>query len=226
MSNTEETRSTEEYDSEAARGKATIRVSALPHHLRESAKKIDIDQDGELGAEDVATVISDLDKRKKINRLLRKAVVASVVACFLLIAGVFGASITAARLSQDIAVSHDNGFAYVKGTNSDVMRTGDAVIYEEAASVGQMTNEELVALREIILEEGSLRFQVKGHARDPLTDDVVLLVEGGSITYDEGGIIDARGDAKYMLETVYGPRDENQRKLYYSTCSALAVFTY
>jgi len=224
MTNTEETNS---YDYESGQGKASIRVSALPHHIQASAAKMDTDQDGALVAEDIATVISDLDKKNKVNRLLRKAIVTFVVVCFLLIAGVFGASITAARLSQDITVDHENGLAYVKGSDFEVMKTSDAVYYEEGASVGLMSNEQLRTLKEIYLEEGSLRFQVKGHARD-LNENVILLVEGGTITYDLEGIIDVRGDAKHMFEAMYGPLDGNQRKLLYSACNfgAFSVFSY
>merc|ERR1711933_267254 len=114
-----------------------------------------------------------------------------------------------------------------KGSDSEIMKTSDAVYYEEGASVGLMSNEQLRTLKEIYLEEGSLRFQVKGHARDS-NDNVILLVEGGSITYDSDGIIDVRGDAKYMFEAMYGPLDDNKRKLQYSVCNfgAFSVHSY
>lgn len=106
MSTTTNNSNNNQYDPEAQQHNkaAAIRVSALPHHVQKSAKTLDVDQDGELGAEDLATVISDLDKKKKANGLLRKAMAAFAVSSLLLIAAVFGASIAAARLSQNIVV--------------------------------------------------------------------------------------------------------------------------
>ena len=84
-----------------------------------------------------------------------------MLTCFL-VACIFGAPITAARLSQDLVIIHNSGFAYVKGTNSGVLRTSETVIYEWGTNIGQMSAEQLRHLREIILEDGSLRFSVPG----------------------------------------------------------------
>merc|ERR1711935_416386 len=85
-------------------------------------------------------------------------------------------------------------------------KTSEAVDFEKGINVGRMSDEQLRNLKEILLEEGSLRFVIKGHARDALNDYVILLVEGGTLSFDDEGIVDARGEAKYILETVYGPR--------------------
>merc|ERR1719384_992891 len=54
---------------------------------------------------------------------------------------------------------------------------------------------------------GRVRFNVKGSARSPAGDRVVLLVEGGTLTFDDFGIADATGDARSLL--VAGGFDEN-----------------
>jgi len=122
----------------------------------------------------------------------------------LLIACIFGATITAARLSKDVNVDPINGFSYVKGSATEVMKTEDAVIYSNSMGVAEMPNGNLITLKEVILADGDVRFVVKGHARDMLTDNVLLLVEGGTLTYDSHGIIDASGDARTLLEAAFG----------------------
>ena len=208
-SNNNNNKSNNQYDLEAQQGKATIRISNLPHHVQASAKKIDIDCDGALGAEDVATVINDLDKKTKANCLLRKAIVAFGVMGLLLIAGVFAVSITAARLSQNIAVDPTNGFAHAKGDTNAVMKTAEAILYEDGSDFGSLSsNEQLQSLKKIILDNGNISFTVNGYARAPFGGTVVLQVEGGTLTLDEVGIVDAHGDAKSLLEVVYGPLPE------------------
>merc|ERR1711920_496404 len=97
---------------------------------------------------------------KSANRNLRKAIAAFVVVCLLLIACIFGASITAARLSQELIIDQEDGFAYVKGSDSEVMKTSDAIIFQDDVSITEMENEDLELLREIILSDGDLRFVI------------------------------------------------------------------
>jgi len=203
MNNNNNNSNNNDYDFETGvNKKASIRVSALPQYIRASAEKI-ATEDGDIGISEVATVLSDVDRKTRTNTLLRRLIAGFAICSILLVAGVFGASITAARLSQDIAVDHTSGFAYVKGSNSEVMKTAEAINYSESDSIGLMSNTALSRLREIILADGDIRFSVKGHARNA-NDDVILLVEGGTITFNDEGIVDVRGDAKFILEAVYG----------------------
>lgn len=147
----------------------------------------------------------------------------SLVLCSVLIACIFAASITAARQAQDINVSQEDGFAYIKGSNFDVMKTSEAMIFEEGVAIGKMDNEQLRNIKEMILKNGDLRFVVKGHARDELNDSVLLLVEGGTIAYDTNGIVGSTGNTKILLEaTFYSDAlvegSEGQRRLW-TACS-------
>merc|ERR1712176_673188 len=155
--------------------------------------------------------MGELDKVKGDNRMLKKVLLVFCIIGAFLIAGVFGASVTAIRLSQDITVDHTDGFAYVKGTgHSEVLKTAEAIIYADGTDIGSnLSNEKLHCLRGIVLDGGDLRFTVNGFARDPLSGNVVLQVEGGTLTLDKDGIVDARGDAKYPLEFVYGSLSEH-----------------
>ena len=183
---------------------AVIRISALPKHVQRTASKLDLNGDGELDKHDIAHTMENLDLTKMKNKKLHRIVAAFAILSVLLIACIFGATITAARLSKDVNVNHTNGFAYVKGSTTEVMKTEDAVIYSNSMGVAEMPNGNLIVLKEVILAEGDVRFMVKGHARDMLTGNVLLLVEGGTLTYDSNGIVDASGVARTLLEAAFG----------------------
>merc|ERR1712029_684864 len=90
-------------------------------------------------------------------------------------------------------------------------------IYKDNKNIGTMTNTELDNLKEIIMLDGSLKFQIKGYSRryeksknDNIDGEVMLLVEGGTITYDTAGLIsDATGDAKVLLDYAFPPPETN-----------------
>jgi len=209
-------------DSAPVKKKASILISALPGHIRASALELDADCDGALDADDIADAITDLRKKEKSNRNLKKTMSVIIFFCALLIASVFGASIAAATLSKDIAIDATNGFAYVRGSHTDVMKTSEALVFKEGAMAGDMTDEELLDLEMIILKEGAIRFDIKGFARNDNDDTVILLTEGGSVTYSFEGIVSSTGEARLLLETIFGEEvhvdgSEGQRALW-CTC--------
>jgi len=187
------------------RSSSNIRVSALPKSIQQSARMLVEDISGELGPKEVANAITNLEKKGKQNRNLKRAIATFVALTLFMIAAVFAASITAARLSQQLTVSPNTGFAYAKGSDiAGVMKTGEAVEYLDETSVGEMSNEELLDLKEMIFLEGDLRFVVKGHARDSINDTVVLLVEGGTITFGRDHLVSSTGSAKMLFEAIFG----------------------
>jgi len=189
-----------------AEKKTQIRLEDLPFRLREAALKLDADGSGTLDMEEIAEAISSLSRKQKENHNLKKTIGGFVALIIFLVAAVFGASITAARLSQDIYVSHDNGFAYIKGTDHNVMKTSEAFTVEEidSNSLIGMDNEFLDDIEEISLKDGDVKFVVKGYARDFRNNEVVLLVEGGTLTYGDSGIVGMTGTAKDLVGTTIG----------------------
>ena len=182
--------------------RSTLRVTSLPEEIRETARKLDYNDTGELGSVEIRQAFGDLHNTKKKNKNLKYMIIFFVLITILLTGAVFGASITAARLAKDTEVDRNNGFAYLKGTH-DVMKTAEAT-YDGSGNVGQLSNDELTSLEYLIFSEGDIAFKIKGHARDIAGETVQVLVEGGTIIYDFDGIIDATGDAKLLLERRYG----------------------
>jgi len=182
----------------------SILVSSLPKNVQHSAMMMVEDISGELGPREVATAIANLEKKGEQNRNLKKAIASFVALTVFMIVAIFASSITAARLSQEMTINHENGFAYAKGSDGGVMKTGEAIEYSDETAVGEMSNAELRNLKEIILLEGDLRFVVKGHARDFINDTVVLIVEGGTITFGRDHLESSTGSAKMVFEAIFG----------------------
>ena len=95
--------------------------------------------------------------------------------------------------------------------------TGEAIAYKSDLDIAGMTNEELGNIRDIVLLGGDLQFQVKGFVRHPSSSaasgvasdgkKVALLVEGGTITFGEDGMVGATGDALSFIDIASGVTD-------------------
>jgi hypothetical protein len=178
-----------------------LRISGLPHNLRASAIAIDEDGDGVLDIDDFVGAIRSLDNKQRENRTLKHVLYGFIVMTVLLVACIFGATITAARLSKDVTVDTFSGFAYVKGSETSVMKTSRAIVYESGFSVVDLDNEELDRLTVLVFNDGDVKLNVQGYARDSVNDLVVLLVQGGTVTFGANGIVDSTGDVTILLTT-------------------------
>lgn len=153
------------------------------------------------------------------NKILRNTVLGLGVVSCLLVGSIVGASITAFRLPVGGAVDSNmdidahTGIAYSNGIDHPVLKTGDAVFYSNNMDIAGMSNDELHALKEVILDDGNVKFQVKGYGRQSSADDdpqVHLIVDGGTLTWDAYGIVDASGDhVTTILDSAFPPSDED-----------------
>lgn len=189
---------------------STIPVSELPEAFQDQVDRLGIDRDGAVGASDIALIIDQMDRADSNNKLLGSIAKSFGALSIILVCSVVGSSIAAARLSNDIEVDRSNGFAYVKGTRHlEVMKTSEA-LYFEKENIVDVSNEKLAFLKEIFLNDGDIRFVVKGHARVALNDDVMVLVEGGTLNFGVEGLTGATGDALTLIKTSIGT-DANGR---------------
>jgi hypothetical protein len=178
-----------------------ILVSQLPKNIQDKATKLDIDGDGALGANDLAHALDHIDSTEKTSMMLKRVVRTLCVMAILLVMSTFGSSIAAARMAKDVNVDPTTGFAIVKG-GFEVMKTSDAIVWKNQ-NIAEASNEQLASLKELLINDGEMRYVVKGHARDPVNADVILLVEGGTLRYGDEGLIGATGDALTLIETHY-----------------------
>lgn len=183
-----------------------IRVSRMATDVQGAVEKLnlDVDGDGSIDGTELEILIrrlSLLDSQKD-NSLLRNLVAILVLFLLLMTGCVFGASITAARLSKDTSVDPLSGIMYAKGSDSPI-QTEPVAIRKNGVTVNQMTTNELDVLNEIILDNGSIKFHVKGYAKSLEKNQVALIVEGGSLIYGEEGLVAATGMAETMFNLVY-----------------------
>ena len=122
----------------------------------------------------------------------------------LLVVCVSASFITAAQLVNNTEVDPISGIMYAKGGDHSIMKTAAVEIYSNSTTLAKMTNAELDILKAIIPGNGGVKFQVKGYARKGGSDEVRVLVEGGTIMYDSKGIKDATGNANVLLAFAYG----------------------
>ncbi|OEU18068.1 hypothetical protein FRACYDRAFT_238501 [Fragilariopsis cylindrus CCMP1102] len=198
-----------------AKPRMRIDISKLPRELRECIDEfnLDVNRDGELDSGEIILAVDKLASKSKDNNGLKKIIYGLCGLCLfaVLSAGcIFGATIAAARLAKDTEVDSASGIMYAKGSHK-TMKTEDVMIYSSATNtIIDMSNDELNVLKVILLTDGNVKFQIKGYARSMNTDNddddqrVKLLVEGGTITYDNAGIVSATGDAQELLEFAYG----------------------
>lgn len=179
-------------------------LSSIPPNCRESAKHLvkdlDADGDGCIDAAEFMAAIESLKDSRKQNRNLIKLVTVQLIAFLLLIGAIFGVSIVAARLAKDTTVDEDSGILESKDMKSAI-KTGEAIEWTDLTDLVDSTNDELSKLKYIELEDGDLNFAIKGYARAASGDQVLLLVEGGTITFKQTiGLFNATGDALVLFE--------------------------
>jgi len=181
-----------------------IRIAHLPVDVQAVIQKMEIDKDGDgtIDAYEVGTAFKKYGETKKDNKNLRYLVVGLVLFSILLIFCVFGASITATRLSKDTSVDPVSGIMYQKGSNRPI-QTVPVEIRKEGVTINEMETEQLDVLQKISLDDGAIKFQVTGYAKSLPKNQVTLLVDGGSLIYGEEGLVAATGKAETMFHFVY-----------------------
>merc|ERR1712194_637630 len=150
---------------------------------------------------------------------LKQMIVGLCIFLMLLISCTVASPIAAVRLVNDTEIDPVSGIMYVKqgrGGNAaahrsrTIMKTEAVEIYSNATIVANMSNDELDILKAILPgNNGNVKFQVKGYARNRNNgttndEEIMVLVEGGTVTYDREGITDATGNAKVLLTFAYG----------------------
>lgn len=178
-----------------------FRASELPASLLPSARKLieefDEDGDGVIDTNEFIAAVNALQSSRSSNQQLRRIIIILVIFTFLLIGAMFGVSIAAARLAQDATID-SNGVLHAKHTGS-VVSTKEAIQWSDKTLIADMNQQELAHLKTLVFLDGDLKFDVKGYARTTDNTQVILLVEGGTMTWDKGGIVSATGNALDLL---------------------------
>ena len=100
-----------------------------------------------------------------------------------------------------------NGIMTDKKTGA-VAKTTDAYETSAKTKIPDMSTSQLQRIKMIELLDGTLNFHVKGFLKPASKQEVILLIDGGTITYGDEGITDATDQAKYLLDIAF-ERDAN-----------------
>lgn len=174
---------------------------------RELVRELDTDGDGWIDSDEFVAAVEALKTTRSRNKQLYTMVIFLSCVTFLLIGAMFAVSITAAYLAKDTMIS-SNGSLVDKKTKATVQTT-EAMLWSSETDIVDMTSLQLLHLKTLVLLDNGIKFDVTGYAKAPNDDKVILMVNGGTITWENEGITDATGDARYLLDAVFGVEDES-----------------
>jgi len=110
-------------------------------------------------------------------------------------------SIVGAERAKDTMINDQGDF--VSKFNGAPVATSEAL--QDIGSIGftEMTNDKLADLKYISFGENTVHLAVKGHLRNK-DSSVTLLIEGGTLTFDNEELISSTGETGALLETALG----------------------
>jgi len=110
-------------------------------------------------------------------------------------------SIVGAEHAKDTMINEQGD--YVSKINGAPIETSEAL--EDTGSTGfvHMTNDELADLKYISSDENIVHVAVKGHVRNA-DSSVTLLVEGGTVTFNNDGYFNSTGETGTLLKAALG----------------------
>jgi len=195
------------------------RLSSFPLMKKSMKGKLDTNEDGNL---DVTAAVNTLMSKHNQNKTLTNVIICLSIGGLVLIAALFGVSIAAAYVAKDVSIDPVTGFVTAKG-GAVMMKTTEATILNHDANFVTMSPEELQGVERIVGSEGEFSFDVKGYSRKRISmygvlddlDVVTFLVEGGTLTYDTDGFVNATGAAVLLLELGDDNAGSGRRKLFH-----------
>jgi len=173
------------------------RVSTL--NVRPSVAGIIADSDGNL---DEKKAVAALSQTHKQNKHMWIACFVLIGVVLILIAANIGTSVAVARLTRQLNVDPVTGMATIAGSDDVVMKTSIAVYKEDDISFHNVPIDYLSAVKTVEFKDGDISLDVKGFAR--MTNETILLVEGGSFVFDVNGFKNITGDGLTRLFSYIG----------------------
>jgi len=152
------------------------------------------DSEGNL---DEKKTVAALSQTHNTNKYLRTGVFVLTGVVFVLIAANIGISVAVAYLTRQLIVDPVTGMATIAGSDDIVMKTSEAVFKAKDTSLHTVPIDSLSAVKTVEFKDGDISLDVKGFAR--MTNETILLVEGGSFVFDVNGFKNITGDGLTRL---------------------------
>jgi len=164
-------------------------------------RAMDINGEGAVSAEFAITLIkqnSALDA--EIQKLQKRQLIMYVIVLACCVATMIS-SIVGAEQAKDTMINDQGNL--VSKFNGAPIETSEAL--EDTGSTGfvDMTNDELADLKYISSDENIAHLAVKGHVRNG-DSSVTLLVEGGTVTFNNDGYFNSTGETGTLLKAALG----------------------
>merc|ERR1712160_185702 len=110
-------------------------------------------------------------------------------------------SIVGAEQAKDTMINEQGD--YVSKFTGAPIETREALQDTRSKGFAEMSNDELADLKYISSGENTLHVAVKGHVRN-VDSSVTLLVEGGTLTFNNAGYFSSTGETGALLEATLG----------------------
>ena len=168
------------------------RVSSFD--VRPSVAGMIRDSEGNL---DEKKTVAALSQTHNTNKYLGTGIFVLIGAMFVLIAANIGISVAVSYLTCQLIVDPVTGMATIPGSDDVVMKTSEARYKEEDVSFHNVPIKYLTAVKIIEFNDSTISFDVKGFAR--MSNETIILVEGGALTFDIMGLKNITGDAPEQM---------------------------
>merc|ERR1712160_99685 len=109
-------------------------------------------------------------------------------------------SIVGAEQAKDTMINEQGD--YVSKFTGAPIETREALQDTRSKGFAEMSNDELADLKYISSGENTLHVAVKGHVRN-VDSSVTLLVEGGTLTFNNAGYFSSTGETGALLEATF-----------------------
>jgi len=163
-----------------------------------------------------------MDQPMVTNNKLRYTVFGLGVLSSLLLGFILGGTVSSFHngsgglLNSNMDIDPHTGIVSAHdGWEHPTLKTEQAIFYSTDVDISGMSNEELQTLKEIVLNDGNVKFAVKGFGRNTEQVEangaepvVHVIVEGGTLTWDALGIVDATGESvNLILDAAFPPEE-------------------
>jgi len=185
--------------------KSNKQTRASIFDVSSSVRRFIADIEGNL---DEKAAVAALSQTHNTNKYLWTGSFVLIGVVFLLISANIGTSVVVARLTRQLIVDPVTGMATIPGSDDVVMKTSEARYKEEDLNFHSVPLDFLSAVKKVQSNDGHISFDVKGFAR--MSNETILLVEGGALMFDVNGFKNITGDELTLLFSSF---DEDMKSI-------------
>ena len=194
MSTTKETRRAS-IRASIASGDGGIDLASCDEATREILKDFDFDKNGFISKDEVTMGANLFQKSLKENEQFKKMIYCLILGYFVFCLTLGGLTFGIIKANEQVRVDPLTGIATTTGGDA-VMKTAPALVVRKDTSVHNAPIAYLNALEKVVFAD-TISFNVMGFARKE--DETVILVQGGSLTFNMDGLFNHTGVEPALL---------------------------